>query len=159
MVILGEFNITSNKRKTVRTQPRERKHNFLKYLRVVKYYVKRKYNITSAELDMLLYLYDVPYFRKDEFSYYEGSMSWDKRRFYTMVKKGFIKEFRPGGEKYAKSRLHELTHLGKNICSVLYKKLMKEELISESPRSNPIFKKETYSDKIYKAIIEKMNSK
>ena len=41
----------------------------------------------------------------------------------------------------------------------MYKKLMKEELISEDPRSNPIFKRETYTDKVYKKIIEKMNSK
>ena len=156
---MDESNIKSNKRKTIRTQPRERKHNFLKYLRIVSYYIKRKYNLSSAELDMLLYLYDVPYFRKDEFSYYESSMSWDKRRFYSMIKKGLIKEFRSGGEKYAKSRLYELTHLGKNICSIMYKKLTKEELISENPRSNPIFKKQTYSDKVYKTIIEKMNSK
>ena len=36
---------------------------------------------------------------------------------------------------------------------------MKEELISEDPRSNPIFKKQTYTDKVYKNIIEKMNSR
>ena len=77
MNILTKVNI----RKKDRVQPRERKFNFLKYLRVVRYYVKRKYDISSSELDMLLFLYDVPFFKKEEFKYYENSMSWDKKRF------------------------------------------------------------------------------
>ena len=76
-----------------------------------------------------------------------------------MVKNGFIREWRGGGVKYGRSKIFELTHLSKTICSNTYKKLLKEELISEDPRSNPIFKKETYTDKIYKQIIEKMNAK
>lgn len=74
-----------------------------------------------------------------------------------MVNKGLIKEWRPGGEKYGKAKLWELSHQGKNICSLTYKKLMMEEPISEEPRSNPIFKKTNYTDKVYKKIIEKMN--
>ena len=108
---------------------------------------------------MLLYLYDTPYFKKEDFNYYSNSMSWDKKRFYEMVKKGLIKEWRGGGVKYGRSKIFELTFLAKTICSSTYKKLLKEELISEDPRSNPIFKKESYTDKIYKKIIEKMNSK
>ena len=86
--------------KTIKRQPREKENNFLKYWRVVKYYIKRKYNISSMELDMLLYLYDLPYFKKEDFNYYGNTMSWDKKRFYEMVKKDLIKEWRPGGEKY-----------------------------------------------------------
>jgi len=156
---LDKKGVNLNKRKKPRLQPRERKYNFLKYLRVVKYYIRKKYKITSSELDMLLYLYDVPFFRKDEFNYYENSMSWDKRRFYRMIQEGYIKEWRSGGTKLGKSKLYELTQKSKTICSNMYKKLMKEELISEDPRSNPIFKRETYTDKVYKKIIEKMNSK
>lgn len=146
----------SNK-KNIKRQPREREHNFLKYIRVVRYYIKRKYEITGMELDMILYLYDMPYFRKDDFNYYGNTMSWDKKRFFEMVNKGLIKEWRPGGEKYGRAKLWELSHKSKTICLLMYKKLLKEEPISEEPRSNPIFKKQNYTDKIYKKIIEKMN--
>ncbi len=159
MIILDEIPIISNKRAKIRTQPRERQNNFLKYWRIVRYYIKRKYNISLSEHDMLLYLYDIPFFKKEDFNYYANSMSWDKKRFYNMIRKGLIKEWRGGGVKHGRSKIFELTHLGKNICSVTYKKLLKEELISEDPRSNPIFKKESYTDKIYKQIIEKMNSR
>jgi hypothetical protein len=143
--------------KAIKRQPREKENNFLKYWRVVKYYIKRKYNISSMELDMLLYLYDLPYFKKEDFNYYGNTMSWDKKRFYEMVKKDLIKEWRPGGEKYARAKLWELSHKSKTICSLTYKKLTKQEPISEESRSNPVFKKETYMDKIYKNVIQSMN--
>ena len=109
------------------------------------------------ELDMLLYLYDLPHFRKDDFNYYGNTMSWDKKRFYEMVSKDLIKEWRPGGERFARAKLWTLSHKGKTICSLTYKKLLMEEPISEEPRSNPIFQKTNYTDKIYKKVIEKMN--
>ena len=74
-----------------------------------------------------------------------------------MVNSGLIKEWRPGGEKYGRAKLWELSHKAKTICSLTYKKLLSEEPISEEPRSNPIFKKQNYTDKIYKSVIEKMN--
>ena len=145
--------------KTTKTQPRERQSNFLKYWRIVRYYIKRKYNISLMELDMLLYLYDTPIFKKEDFNYYGNTMSWDKKRFYEMISKGLIKEWRPGKEKYGRSKIYELTHKGKSICSLTYKKLLQEEPISEDPRSNPLFKNENYMDKIYNKVIKKMNSK
>lgn len=152
--------IRVNKRKpakALRTQPRRREHNFLKYLRVVQYFIKRKYDINQAELDMLLYLYDVPYFRRDDFDFYGKTLSWDAHRFYDMVHKGLIKEWREGGVKDGRAKLWELSYKSKKICSLTYKKLLGEESISESARENPIFKKEKYTDKVYKMVIEKMN--
>lgn len=145
------------KRKKFKKQPRTRDYNFLKYYRVVRYYIKKKYEITLMELDMILYLYDMPFFRKEDFNYYGNTMSWDKKRFYEMIKKGLIKEWRPGKEQYAKAKMFELSHKAKSICSLTYKKLLQDETISENAVSNPIFKKETYMDKVYKNVIEKMN--
>jgi|TARA_B110000908_G_scaffold15613_1_gene17818 uncharacterized protein YqgQ len=144
---------------STKIQPRERQSNFLKYWRIVRYYIKRKYDISLMELDMLLYLYDTPIFKKEDFNYYGNTMSWDKKRFYEMISKGLIKEWRPGKEKYGRSKIYELTHKGKSICSLTYKKLLQEEPISEDPRSNPLFKNENYMDKIYNKVIQKMNSK
>jgi hypothetical protein len=128
--------------KLIKRQLRERQNNYLKYWRIVKYYIKRKYDISSME---------------EDFNYYGNTMSWDKKRFYEMVKKDLIKEWRPGGEKYGRAKLWELSHKGKTICSLTYKKLNQEEPISEEPRSNPIFKKENYMDKVYKNVIKGMN--
>lgn len=144
-------------KKTVITQPREKKYNFLKYWRVVRYYIRRKYDISLMELDMLLYLYDLPYFKKEDFNYYGNTMSWDKNRFYEMKGKGLFIEWRPGGEKLGRSKMFVLSHKAKTICALTYKKLMSEEAISEDPRSNPLFKSDNYNDKIYRKVIEAMN--
>lgn len=143
--------------KKVITQPREKNYNFLKYWRVVRYYIKRKYDISLMELDMLLYLYDLPYFKKDDFNYYGNTMSWDKNRFYEMKNKGLFVEWRPGGEKLGRSKMFVLSHKSKTICALTYKKLLSEEPISEDPRSNPLFKSENYNDKMYRKVIETMN--
>lgn len=143
--------------KKVITQPREKSYNFLKYWRVVRYYIKRKYEISLMELDMLLYLYDLPYFKKEDFNYYGNTLSWDKHRFYEMKSKGLINEWRPGGEKLGRSKMFVLSHKAKTICALTYKKLMQEEPISEDPRSNPLFKSDNYNDKIYRKVIEGMN--
>tara|TARA_R110000803_G_scaffold99472_1_gene167548 strand:- start:3930 stop:4412 length:483 start_codon:yes stop_codon:yes gene_type:complete len=136
-------------------QQREREFNFLKYWRVVRYYIKRKYDISAAELDMLLYLYDLPYFKKSDFNYYGSVMSWDKKRFIAMKRKDLIREWqRPGNQ----ASLFELTSLGKTICRSTYKKLLGDEGISEFAQNNPVFKKETFSDKMYSELIKKMNS-
>lgn len=138
-------------------QPREREFNFLKYWRVVRYYIKRKYGITSSEHDLLLYFYDMPYFKKEDFVSFENVMSWDKRRFVALKRKGLIREFRRGGDG-GKAALFELTPLAKSICLNTYKKLLGEEPISEIAQNNPVFKRETYSDKVYSNMIKKMNA-
>ena len=143
--------------KSFKRQTRVRDYNFLKYYRVVRYYIKKKYEISLMELDMLLYLYDMPFFNKEDFNYYGTTMSWDKKRFYEMVEKGLIKEWRPGKKRYARKKLFELSHKAKSICSLTYKKLMQEEPISEKKESNPIFDNPSYMDKMYRNVIMKMN--
>ena len=72
-----------------------------------------------------------------------------------MKRKNLIREWQRRGNE---ASLFELTSLGKTICRSTYKKLMGDEGISEIPHNNPVFKKETFSDKMYSEIIKKMNS-
>lgn len=150
--------IRTDKKKTVRRTHREPEFNYLKYWRVVSYWARKKYDITAAELDMLLYLYDLPYFKREDFNYYGKTMSWDKKRFISMKRKGLVKLWRVGGESHSLAHLYEMTLLGKTICRNVYKHLAGEP-ISESEEYNPIAKKESFSDKMYAQVIEKMNAK
>ena len=45
-------------------------HNYLKYWRVVRYFIKAKYGLTQADLDMLLFLESEKFFSKDDFDSY-----------------------------------------------------------------------------------------
>jgi hypothetical protein len=84
-------------------------------------------------------------------------MSWDKRRFNNLLKNGWIIKWRE--RKGRESILYDLAYKSKRVCASIYKKLNKEESISEDRRNNPMFVSGTkYSDKVYRKIIKKMNN-
>ena len=37
-------------------------HNYLKYWRIIRYWVKAKYNLTTPDIEMILFLYSEDYF-------------------------------------------------------------------------------------------------
>lgn len=143
-------------KKTPIFKPSPREFTFLKNLRVVRYYIQKRYDLSQPELEMLLFLYDENIFDKELFNEFSNSMSWDKSRFKNLMDRGLIRVWRKGKVSQHKE-LFELTQKSKLICSHMYKKLLGEELISEDPYRNKIMKGESYSDKIYRSLIKKMN--
>ena len=129
--------------------------NYLKHWRVVRYFVKKKYNIGLPELEMLLFLYDEGRFSKDVFKQYEELMSWNKNRFFEMIQKGYIVIYR---KKEGRLRaLYELSYKSKGMIASVYEKLEGGRFpITES--SNPLFgKKVNYVDKVYRNEIKRIN--
>ena len=57
------------------------KNDFLKHWRLVKYLMKKQYDLTQQDLEMLLFLYSEKKFTKDDFKFFEGVLSWDVGRF------------------------------------------------------------------------------
>ena len=55
--------------------------DYLKYWRVIRYFIKAKYGITTADLDMILFLNSEIYFGKDKFKEFNNLLSWDEGRF------------------------------------------------------------------------------
>ena len=139
-------------------QPRKKKHDFLKNWRLVKYYIKRKYNISETNLELMLYLYSEDVFTKDMFNEMANTINWDKNRFQELLEAGYIRKWRDG-KKSRVATLYELTQSAKLMCSHTYKKLTGEEEISENKYRNEIFASDNFSDKIYRNLIKKMNSK
>lgn len=145
-------------RKTPKYQQRYKDHDFLKYWRIVRYYIMRRYKISYPDLELILYLYDEGIFTKTDFKAFEQSMTWKKGRFDELIERGLIRKWRDKNST-RNADLYELTQSAKLICSHTYKKLTQEEPISETPQKNVIFKSEKYMDKIYKNLIRKMNEK
>ena len=129
--------------------------DYLKYWRVVRYYVKKKYNITQAELEMLLFLRSEKYFSKDNFDEFDELLSWNKNRFEKLRKEGWIDSFR---KKDGKRRaMYQLSYKAQRMITSVYKKLEGEE-IPESKSSNPLFLEgANYTDKVYRNYIKKLN--
>lgn len=132
------------------------KNDYLKYWRVVKYYVKIKYGLTQAELEMLLFLKSEGYFSKDKFKEFDALISWNINRFDKLRRDGWVEVFRRRDGK--RKALYQLSMKSTRMIELVYKKLNGEEL-PMSDRHNPMFKKNvSYSSKVYRNFIKKMNA-
>jgi len=131
-------------------------HNdYLKYWRVIRQYIKIKYNLTQSDLDILLFLKSESYFSKDKFEEFNEILSWDKQRFEKLRQQGWIEVFRKRVGKH--KALYQLSFKSKRMLTSIYKKLNGEE-IPTSPSQNKMFAKNvSYSDKVYRNMIIEMN--
>ena len=129
--------------------------DYLKYWRVIRYFIKAKYGITTADLDMILFLNSEIYFGKDKFQEFNNLLSWDEGRFKRLLRDGWIEVFRK--REGVHKTLYSLSYKTKRVVNSIYKKLNGEE-IPTSQTSNPMFAKNvSYSDKIYRNMIIEMN--
>lgn len=129
--------------------------DYLKYWRVIRYFIKAKYGLSQGELEMLLFLRSEKYFSKDSFDEYDELISWDKNRFEKLRKDEWIDVFR---KKEGNRRVvYQLSYKAQRMLTTLYKKIEGEE-IPESKSSNPMFLRNVkYTDKVYRNFIKKMN--
>ena len=128
--------------------------DYLKYWRVVRYFIKTKYKISEPDLEMLLFLKSEKYFTTRNFKEYIEIFPWDRKRFKRLLDDGWIVEF----PKRKKSRqMYELSFQAKKMIASLYSKLNGSEL-PETQARNPLFAtKVPYTHKVYRNMIKKMN--
>jgi len=130
-------------------------NDFLKYWRVIRYFIKAKYGLSTADLEMLLFLYSEELFTKKKFSEFNSLLSWDKNRFERLVKEGWVDVFRK--RKVSTRSIFELSFKSQRMITSIYKKLNGEEI--PTSEFNPLFKKNIkYTDRVYKQMILRMNS-
>ena len=130
--------------------------NYLKYWRIVRYFINAKYGITQPDLEMLIFLYDEPYFTKAKFKEFNKVFSWDKDRFERLRRNGWIEKV----SVQSKSRLgvYNLTYQAKRIVAYAYALLHGKEF-PEGPDKNPVFKRNcSFNDKMYKKVMMEINS-
>lgn len=132
-----------------------RKNDYLKYWKVIRQFMKSKYGLNQADLDMILFLYSEQYFSKDKFDEFNNILSWDVKRFQRLLTDGWIGVFRKHAGR--KKSLYELSYKGTRVVDSMYKKLNGEE-IPTSLHGNPMFYKNVkYTDKVYRNMIIEMN--
>jgi len=133
----------------------EVKADYLKYLRVARFWIRKKHGVSLPDLEMLLFLYSENIFTRKRFDHYTKIMRWDRARFGRMIAKGDIKIWRrTRGNEPA---LYELSFAMKSLMISFYKKLSGEEIISEA--NSPIYldKNASCSNKAYGRMIKKVN--
>lgn len=115
------------------------KSDYLKYLKVARYWVKRKYGLSLSDLEMLLFLRTQYMFKREDFNKYDNIFSFDRNRFDRLQNEGWVVKFREA--KYGEIALYEVSSKCKRMLNNFYKKLEGESPYSESKNHNPIFNK------------------
>lgn len=135
---------------------KEYKNDFLKYFKVVRYWVRVKHNLNLNDLEMLLFLFSEGYFTLKTFKEYQSMFRWDKERLNKLIEGGWVHIWRkkaPG-----KVQLYEVTPHGRAVIQNFYRKL-NGECISENKYRNPMFRDDAgFSDKIHRNYIIKLNN-
>lgn len=153
------FNRTRKKKKKKKplvSQRHKPENSYMKYWKVIKYWAKRTYDVTSPDLEMLFFLYDERLFTISKFESYDNIFKWDKDRFYSLKKRGWIHVWR--NHTIGEARLYELTYKGKRMIQSIYKKMNGEEPIPTSERRNPVMRRNgSYTDKVYAMAINQFN--
>jgi len=147
-------NLNMTVRKTQRYEP---PNDYLKFYKVARYWAKRKYDLSGAEIDMILFLRSEHIFARAAFDEYKNIFSWDTKLFEKLLRKGWVSKWR---EAYkTRHALYELSFKGKRLVSDIYKKCNGEDDYSTIAAKNPCFNrgKANYADKVYSSQMLKIN--
>ena len=137
------------------TNPFKPSQDYLKYWRVIRYFMQAKHKLSTGDIDILLFLYSEKYFNKTKFKEFDLLLSWDKKRFNKLLRDDWIIVFRK--RKGKQTTLYEMSYKGRRMIGSMYKKLNGEEM-PESKVGNPLFSKDTsYTDRLYRDMIKEMN--
>jgi hypothetical protein len=136
----------------MKTEPSD----YLKFWRVIRYYMKSKHNLGQADLDIILFLYSESYFGKEKFDEFAELVSWEVGRFARLLKEGWIERFRRKG-KDGKA-LYQLSFKANRLVLDIYKKLNGEEIPVSLSANSMFLKNVSYNDKVYRNMILQMNA-
>ena len=126
---------------------------FLKYWKVIRLWAKYTHELTTDELEVILYLYSIKLFTVHQYTRFD-----QRRRFYELQKRGWINLWRDASHK--RNALYELSYRGKRVVNHIYKMLLGEEKIGEHKTNNAIFKPSDTSQtkRRVRYLIEEMNN-
>ena len=129
--------------------------DYLKYWSVIRQFMKVKYGLSQSDLDVLLILYSESYFDRDRFDEFNSLLAWDTKRFSNLLKDGWIEIFRKHRGKY--KSIYVISSRGKAVVRSIYRKLNGEEIPVSLSQNSMFLKNVSYTDKVYRNMIMKMN--
>lgn len=130
--------------------------NICKYFRVTVYWAKRNYDISQAELDMLFFIYDIPFFTSDNFADYSKIVSFNYRKIELMIQRGWIVKWRKEGTN--KKALFRISRKGKRLVTEFYKRLSGEAPFAESEVNNIVMRGKLSTDRIMANKMKEINA-
>jgi len=127
----------------------------LKYYRLIRKWACKTYNLTDAELELLITLDCIGRFTRKEFMDGEYLLSWDKHRWEKLRKQGWIEVWRHRNRTTIKYSIFKTSFKCSQLISRIYRILLAEEDLPTSKRS-VFFKNKSYTDKVFNKAIDIM---
>ena len=132
-----------------------REIQLFKYYRLVRKWACKTYNLTDADLELLIYLDCKERFTRKEFIDGAYTMSWDKQRWERLRSQGWIEVWRHRNRTSIKYSIFKTSFKCSQLISRIYRILLGQEDIPTSER-NIFFNNKSYSDKVFNKAIDDM---
>ena len=126
-----------------------------KYYRLVRKWACKTYELTDADLELLISLDCIGRFTRKEFQDGEYIMSWDKARWDRLRQKGWIEPWRHRNRTTIKYTVYKTSFKCSQLISRIYRVLLGEEDIPTGER-NVFYKNKTYTDKVFNKAVDDM---
>jgi len=101
--------------------------NLLKHYRIIRKWACKSYDLTDADLELLIYLEALNLFTKDDFKKGTYSYSWDNRRWNRLLKQGWITVWRKRNRTTQKYHIYKVSVKCKQLISRMYRIMLGEE--------------------------------
>ena len=132
-----------------------RELNLFKYYRLVRKWACKTYDLTDADLELLIYLDCKDRFTRQDFIDGVYTMSWDKQRWERLRSKGWIEVWRHRNRTSIKYSIFKTSFKCSQLITRIYRILLAEEDLPTSDR-NVFFKNKTYTDKVFNKAMHDM---
>lgn len=129
--------------------------NLFKYYRLARKWACKTYDLTDADLELLIYLDCKVHFTRNDFIDGSYTYSWDKARWERLRREGWIDIWRARNRTTMKYNVYQTSTKGKRLITRIYSILLGEEDLPTSARST-FYKNKTYTDKVFNKAIDGM---
>ena len=119
-----------------------------KYYRLIRKWACKTYNLTDAELELIIYLDCIDLFTKKDFEAGVYTYSWNNRRWNKLIQNDWIKVCRYRNRTTQKYNIYQISFKGKQLISRIYRIMLGLDDIPMSERRNKIMKGKTYMDRV-----------
>ena len=104
-----------------------REMNLFKYYRLVRKWACKTYDLTDADLELLIYLDCKNRFTRDDFINGTYTYSWDKDRWERLRREGWIEVWRHRNRTTIKYSVYKVSYKTKRLITRLYNIMLGEE--------------------------------
>ena len=129
--------------------------NLFKYYRLVRKWACKTYDLTDADLELLIYLDCKVHFTRNDFIDGSYTYSWDKARWERLRKEGWIDIWRARNRTTMKYNIYQTSQKSKRLITRIYNILLGKEDLPTSTRST-FYKNKTYTDRVFNKAINDM---